>query len=624
MMSFIQQNMHSIKNNDCSRIYEKLQKIIETKEYVSTDNITIEYEEARDKSFVPVLTKEDKKIRLNSTFKPEEEAIRFANKLNVLPDYAIVLFQGLGNGVIVREVIKNGGIHSRFMIYEPSIDLFLSIIEQFDLSDLFDNKQIEIYVEGINEGMLAVNLGVNMTFENKEVSIFESHPKYKEMFELNYYKLLREWERCKLNLQLMINTAKKAGEKINRNVIMNIEHLVFGKAGNSFINAFPKDLPAIIVSAGPSLENDIEILKTLKGKAFIIAVDSVLKFLLKHAFVPDAIATLDYKKYQGHFPIEICKGVPIIVADVSSNDVINTVGQNDIIFASSSNRVYADLLKINNKSIEEIPTGGSVACFAFAVANHWQFKKIVLIGQDLAINGKVFHAGRGEKPEALKKYEFIKVPGNYTDVVMTRGDFYNFILWFNKVIEFYSDVEVINATSGGAKLNGAKLMPLVKVRDELCVKDYKVNEIIDGVLYSINNKEEAYNHLLQRKSSIKKLMDICKDGMINISRLVKLFEQNFYDAREISKYEDKIEKLGQKFFECPEMDLIASIATAADCEAVSDIYIKDEDINQESIRLYRKMYDKYERDLGHLKIAYKDYESMLEKLKNRIYICQQR
>lgn len=57
----------------------------------------------------------------------------------------------------------------------------------------------------------------------------------------------------------------------------------------------PNTIPAIVVSAGPSLNNNIMELKKAVGKAFIIAVDTAVKPLVKAGIIPDMFAMLDGK-----------------------------------------------------------------------------------------------------------------------------------------------------------------------------------------------------------------------------------------------------------------------------------------------------------------------------------------
>ena len=62
------------------------------------------------------------------------------------------------------------------------------------------------------------------------------------------------------------------------------------------MKVIPKDISAIVIAAGPSLNKNIKELKRAKGKAFLIAVDTAVKRLLKEGIVPDMYATLDGMK----------------------------------------------------------------------------------------------------------------------------------------------------------------------------------------------------------------------------------------------------------------------------------------------------------------------------------------
>ena len=81
-------------------------------------------------------------------------------------------------------------------------------------------------------------------------------------------------------------------------------------------------MPAIVVAAGPSLNKNIDELKRAKGKAFIIAVDTAIKPLLKKGIIPDMFAIVDGKK-----PIELVqneevKKIPLLTSISASHDVL--------------------------------------------------------------------------------------------------------------------------------------------------------------------------------------------------------------------------------------------------------------------------------------------------------------
>lgn len=59
-----------------------------------------------------------------------------------------------------------------------------------------------------------------------------------------------------------------------------------------------KDRGAVIVGAGPSLDNDIEILKQHNNDVFIITCDAALPVLKKHNIEPNIIAVIDHSDRQ--------------------------------------------------------------------------------------------------------------------------------------------------------------------------------------------------------------------------------------------------------------------------------------------------------------------------------------
>ena len=83
--------------------------------------------------------------------------------------------------------------------------------------------------------------------------------------------------------------------------------------------------PAIVVSAGPSLHRNIEMLRQARGKAVIIAVSTVLRPLLRRGIKPDFAVVLDYhpisKKYFEDAPGD--EDVRLVVDPKASYDAVD-------------------------------------------------------------------------------------------------------------------------------------------------------------------------------------------------------------------------------------------------------------------------------------------------------------
>lgn len=77
------------------------------------------------------------------------------------------------------------------------------------------------------------------------------------------------------------------------------------------------EVPAIIVSAGPSLDKNIRMLKRAKGHAFLIGVDSALKALLREEIRPDIAISIDPGKNPELFTDDRLNELPFVVAGFS-------------------------------------------------------------------------------------------------------------------------------------------------------------------------------------------------------------------------------------------------------------------------------------------------------------------
>lgn len=68
-----------------------------------------------------------------------------------------------------------------------------------------------------------------------------------------------------------INTVQAFSKVAVENMLKNADYVRTGYQAKQLMEAIPREMPAIIVSAGPSLNKNIEELKKAKNKAFIIA-----------------------------------------------------------------------------------------------------------------------------------------------------------------------------------------------------------------------------------------------------------------------------------------------------------------------------------------------------------------
>jgi hypothetical protein len=152
---------------------------------------------------------------------------------------------------------------------------------------------------------------------------------------------------------------------------------------------------------------------------------------------------------------------------------------------------------------------------------------------------------------------FIMVPGNCGDMVPTRGDYNNYRLWFEDFIKNWKEkytTRFINATEGGAKIEGTEVMTLREAIEKECNRPVDISACIDGIEPEFSAEEQekllAYFHntpvrvhqmvkLAQECHKIYQKLDrLCKNGNVDKTAYLKLLKRIKKNHRQIEENEN--------------------------------------------------------------------------------------
>ena len=250
------------------------------------------------------------------------------------------------------------------------------------------------------------------------------------------------------------------------------------------------------------MNKNIKELKRAKNKSFIIAVDTAVKPLLREGIVPDMFATLDGLKPLELVKTEQARNLPLLTMVTAANAILDYhTGKK--FFYDEGYEYVRKMFEMNGKKLEGFPTGGSVATLAFSLTCHLGFRKIIFVGQDLAYTDNKSHAD-GTFQDAMPEEdteEFIKVPGNYETEVPTLKNLDSYRKWFGEYIEWWTrghKTVFINATEGGARIEGTELMTLSEVIDRECIKEVDVSACIDRLEPVFQEEEQEKIRIFQQ------------------------------------------------------------------------------------------------------------------------------
>lgn len=529
----------------------------EYKKWKNTKNKTIEVrtEMSQDEKVVLIVKKNGKERYLAGKRNCEEPTTIWMQTQGRVHEGAIFFIAGIGNPVYAKILLEeHRQTKLNIVIYEPSKEIFFKVLESIDITDLLQKDAKCIFViDGLTgvkvENVIQKMISVEVMDHIKTFIL----PNYEMIFAkemLLFAKTIRE--KCE-SCATYINTRTNFSNVFAQNLFANAPYILDGYKTKQLIEVIPRDIPAIIVAAGPSLNKNIKELKRAKGKAFIIAVDTAIKPLASEKIIPDMFAIVDGRKPLELINTEDAKQIPLLTSISAANSVLSFhTGKK---FFYNEGYVYINsMFYRNGESFETVACGGSVATSAFALAFMIGIDTIILVGQDLALTGNKTHADGTfqEKMETIDTSHSIMVPGNIEKEVPTRGDFKMYLEWYNQYIkdckEYRKQFKVINATEGGAKIDGTEVMTLKDAIDRECKKEIDIQECFEKLhpVFDENERKKNLEFLQHTPEHYTEIRKAAIETNKLYKNLDKLCQHGNLDIRAYEKILKKIKKMTKK------------------------------------------------------------------------------
>lgn len=448
---------------------------------------------------------ESERMCLNSIYSPKREAERWVKKFEKIGKVTSLIMFGFGNGFFFNELELKTDSHADIYIYEPDLDLFVFILYNFDLKNILSDKRTHFFVKDINDKDLYIELSGKTNWTMLPTQLVCCHPVYDRLYKEEYQKFLYIIEEYRYAMKMSKNTSVACAKKFTLNTIRNLEFVKNSNYLGDFFGKIDKKIPVIIVAAGPSLDKNIDELKNAEGKSIILATDSAVKTLMEHNINFDAIVTIDGNKYIEKFEGNYCENISIFTIPDAKYELLKQ-NKGRKIWISGQN-FYEEIYKKYGYDFPEYLAGGSVATAAFSIAKILGMQTIILIGQDLAYSGEITHSGQRIIEEKHIEQKEIYIDGIYGEKVKTKQDWLRYLQWFENIIaQMDRNINVIDATEGGAKIRGTKIMKLTDAIDDYCKSKFEFKKFIADL--PVTFSKEEYNSFIQDVSHFVKELDI--------------------------------------------------------------------------------------------------------------------
>ncbi|WP_285650614.1 motility associated factor glycosyltransferase family protein [Helicobacter ailurogastricus] len=404
--------------------------------------------------------------------KPLEENLQ---KFKGLSHYAYtpyLYFYGAGNGVLFRLLLAYDQI-KRIVIIEPEVEILFIIFNLLDFSEEIKTDRLIFLLQSACSYQMIASL-FNM---DKKACL------YAKVFELHitypyYERYMQEVQRINADFTKALENAAIGVGNDARDAIIGIKHhvenLPFVLQSPTLLNLLAAlktrnatHNTAIIVSTGPSLNKQLPLLKEIAPFATLFCIDASFPILAKEGIKPDLVFSLERVEATAKFytdtPKEAQEGVIFAITSIVHPTLHQAITKGIKQF-SLRPFGYTSLFGLHEYGYLGI--GMSAANMAYELVVHARFARCIFIGQDLSFGanghshalGALYGADEIAPKEAGSKV-FTPAYGG-RGVVETTRIWKLFLDFFEKDIYHtpYS-LEVINATEGGARIQGTLELP---------------------------------------------------------------------------------------------------------------------------------------------------------------------
>ena len=247
-----------------------------------------------------------------------------------------------------------------------------------------------------------------------------------------------------------------------------------------------KNIPGIVIGAGPSLDKNIHYLREAQDKAVILASDAAFKPLLSQGIKPALVICLDPQEEITKFFTDVPhRGITLVAPTIVHPRVLE-VWQGGVVFYNQHAPDIPILQEIGNRLPQTgfLTPGGSVVSVAYHLAHQMWCNPILFLGQDLSYPKARTYSRAGENETETLAATFHRQKEN----IVYERDMNGASLptlkvmavskqWFNWAFTTWKrdlPLQVINCSEAGILTDHVELMPLSEAIFRYCTRPINV------------------------------------------------------------------------------------------------------------------------------------------------------
>ena len=429
------------------------------------------------------MTVKDRDRYLHSRRDPVREADRSIEIAATLRIPAACICLGFGLGYFAESAIRRFP-ESEILIVEPDVPFFLGVLEHRNLTKILSHSHTHLIL-GADDNDVAHGLS---TLPHGDISLIGPRSLYSR--NIDYFDRVRtRIEQIISRREINRNTLNRFGSRWIRNLSTNLP--VLSHAGRvADMKESLSGVPALVLAAGPTLDDIEPHLQSLHERSVIIAVDTSLRVALAAGINPDFTIVVD-PQYWNTRHLDRCVGSNSIL--ISESSTYPSVFRGTFLRTMLCSSLFPLGAYLESKIgyFGALGAGGSVATTAWDFARFLGCDPIYVAGLDLGYPDRRTHVGGSlfeerthiisERRQPAESMGFLAlhdanpypVTSNTGGTVLTDQRLAVYREWFENQLSLDTKLKTVNLSANGVQIRGMsvghveELIEVPPIRDEI-------------------------------------------------------------------------------------------------------------------------------------------------------------
>lgn len=424
---------------------------------------------------------EGNEYRVHSSFNADFQGEILGRQIDFDSCDVVVIF-GMGLGYEIKQIIRTVP-NKTYIIIEPDTAICKRMLENIDFDEflVFGTNVRFTLTDDIDEieKELRRLLQKNNTAKVQFTVLPFYANRYMELVNQSFDSIR------KIIKEIRVNTATSLATDRQwlLNYIVNTKNLKNTIPITEIYNKF-KNIPAIIVGAGPSVESNLEHLKKVYGRALVIGAGNGIRVLEKNNIKADIVGAMDGNAVSEkiYFDLKLNNDVVLFYSSQVFPTIPNMIGKRKILMnqVEMDKYIYKKLWKIENKDIFFGPSITNVLAYNLAQIG---CNPIIFLGQDLCGQPeKVYSSGTiYDEDSKLNPKLPIEIRNKKNELCYTNESYLTMKYSMESIIKAFKGIEFLNGTDKGLHISGSR--------------DIDFNEYVDNTL--LLSEKKSFDSMLR-------------------------------------------------------------------------------------------------------------------------------